>query len=75
LAQEETMRLALEALHRIPREQRNISTTTVTLSEKDLDEANEIIKECRTALLKLAESQKNPDRVYQINLQLFPVTV
>jgi uncharacterized protein (TIGR02147 family) len=73
--QEETMRLALEALHRIPREQRNISTTTVTLSEKDLDEANEIIKECRTALLKLAESQKNPDRVYQINLQLFPVTV
>jgi uncharacterized protein (TIGR02147 family) len=73
--QEETMRLALESLHRIPREDRNISTVTVTLSKNDLDEANEILKECRTALLKLAENQKNPERVYQINMQLFPVTV
>jgi uncharacterized protein (TIGR02147 family) len=72
---EETMRLAQEGLHRIPREDRNISTITVTLSKKDLDAANEIIKECRTALLKLAESQKNPERVFQINMQLFPVTV
>jgi uncharacterized protein (TIGR02147 family) len=73
--QEETMRLALESLHRIPKDQRNISTVTVTLSKKDLDEANEILKECRTALLKLAENQENPERVYQINMQLFPVTL
>jgi uncharacterized protein (TIGR02147 family) len=73
--QEETLRLAQEGLHRIPREERNISTITVTLSKTDLNAANEIIKECRSALLKLAENQKNPERVYQINMQLFPVTV
>ena len=73
--QEETMRLAMESLRRIPKEQRNISTVTVTLAENDLDDANAILKECRTALLKLAEGRKNPERVYQINMQLFPVTV
>ena len=73
--QETTMRLALESLHLIPKGQRNVSTLTVTLSRNDLEAANGILKECRTALLKLAENQKNPDRVYQINIQLFPVTV
>jgi uncharacterized protein (TIGR02147 family) len=73
--QEETIRLAQESLQRIPKEKRNISTVTITLSKDDLDEANEIIRECRMALLKLAESQKNPEQVYQINIQLFPVTI
>ena len=72
--QEETMRLGLESLHRYPKEERNISTLTITLSKKDLEEANEILKESRAALLKLAEKQKNPERVYQFNIQLFPLS-
>jgi len=72
--QEETMRLGLESLHRHPKEERNISTLTITLSKKDLEEANEILKGSRTALLKLSEKQENPDRVYQFNIQLFPLS-
>lgn len=72
--QEETMRLGLESLHRHPKPERNISTLTLTLSKKDLEEADEILKESRAALLKLAEKQKNPERVYQLNIQLFPLS-
>jgi uncharacterized protein (TIGR02147 family) len=72
--QEETIRLAGEALQRYPREQRNISTVTITISEKNLAEINDIIKEFRSTLLKYAEAEKSPDKVYQLNVQLFPLT-
>jgi uncharacterized protein (TIGR02147 family) len=73
--QEETIKLAAEALHRHPKEKRNISTVTITISEKNLDDINDIIKEFREALLKYAEDEKSPDKVYQLNIQLFPLTL
>jgi uncharacterized protein (TIGR02147 family) len=73
--QEETIKLAAEALHRHPREKRNISTVTITISEQNLDVINGMIKEFREALLKYAEAEKNPDQVYQLNIQLFPLTI
>ncbi len=72
--QEETIRLAAEALHRHPPEKRNISTVTITISEKNLEMINNLIKEFREALLKYAEAEKHPDQVYQLNVQLFPLT-
>ncbi|MBN2037278.1 MAG: TIGR02147 family protein [Chitinispirillaceae bacterium] len=73
--QEETIRLAAEALHRHPKEKRNISTVTITIAEKNLDGINEMIKEFREALLNYAEAEKSPDKVYQLNIQLFPLTI
>jgi uncharacterized protein (TIGR02147 family) len=72
--QEETMRLALESLYRHPAEKRNISTVTITIAESDLDEINQMIKTFRAALLNYAQDAKNPDKVYQLNVQLFPLT-
>jgi uncharacterized protein (TIGR02147 family) len=72
--QEETIRLAGESLHRHSREKRNISTVTITISEKNLGRINDMIKEFRTGLLKYAEAETNPDNVYQLNVQLFPLT-
>ncbi len=72
--QEETMRLAMEALHRHPPEKRNISTVTITISEKKLDCINEIISQFRESLLRSAREEKDPDAVYQLNVQLFPLT-
>jgi uncharacterized protein (TIGR02147 family) len=72
--QEETMKLAIESLHRHSREERNISTVTITLAKSDLNEINDIIKEFRSALLKFAVDAKDADTVYQLNVQLFPVT-
>jgi uncharacterized protein (TIGR02147 family) len=72
--QEETMRLANESLHRHPKEKRNISTVTITIAESDLGEINDIIKDFRETLLKFAHEKTNPDSVYQLNIQLFPLT-
>ena len=73
--QKETMKLAIESLERHPKEDRNISTLTMTLSKSDIAEINDILKECRSALLKVAENSLKPEKVYQLNMQLFPVTV
>jgi uncharacterized protein (TIGR02147 family) len=72
--QEETMRLAIEALHACPAKQRNISTVTITISENNLDRLNEVIGQFQDTLLRLAKDEVNPDKVYQLNLQLFPLT-
>ncbi len=72
--QEETMRLAMESLYRHQTAVRNISTVTITISESDLDEINDIIKGFRSTLLKFAHDKKEADRVYQLNVQLFPLT-
>jgi uncharacterized protein (TIGR02147 family) len=72
--QEATMQLALESLERHSTEKRNISTVTITIAESDLDEINQMIKTFRAALLNYAQDAKNPDKVYQLNVQLFPLT-
>ena len=72
--QEETMRLAIESLHRHPIEKRNISTVTITIAESDLDKINRMIKNFRSALLSLAHETEEPDKVYQLNVQLFPLS-
>ncbi len=72
--QEETMRLAIESLKRHPREKRNISTVTVTISEKNLDKVNEMIKGFRESILKYAKDELVADKVYQLNIQFFPLT-
>jgi uncharacterized protein (TIGR02147 family) len=72
--QEETMRLAIDALHRHVPEQRNISTVTITIAERNLDRINETIAQFRESLLKMARDEQHADKVYQLNIQLFPLT-
>ncbi|MBN1306731.1 MAG: TIGR02147 family protein [Chitinispirillaceae bacterium] len=72
--QETTMRLAVEALHRHPPEKRNISTVTITIAEHNLDRINELIAQFRESLLQMAHDEKNPDKVYQLNIQFYPLT-
>jgi uncharacterized protein (TIGR02147 family) len=73
--QEETIRLAAEALYRHTREKRDISTVTITIAEKNLEGLHEMIKQFRESLLNYAEAEKSPDKVYQLNIQLFPLSI
>jgi uncharacterized protein (TIGR02147 family) len=68
------MKLAVEALDRHPRERRDFSTLTVTLSEKSLDAVKTAMKALRQCILGLAEKDEAVDRVYQVNMQMFPLT-
>jgi len=72
--QEETMRLAAESLHRHYKQDRNISTVTITIDRRDLETVDEMVGQFRNQLMKLAKETEKPDSVYQLNVQLFPMT-
>ncbi len=72
--QKETIRLASLALESLPKAHRDISTLSVTLNTDDLEEIREVTREYRKAVLKIARASENPDRVCQLNIQLFPLT-
>lgn len=71
----ETIKQARRALERVPPEQREISTLTVTLSRDSADQINDEIRQFRKRLLKIAQAETEPDHVAQININFFPVTV
>lgn len=72
--QAETLKLAREALDRHPPSVRDISTITATLSRDSVDRVKAALKELRRLVLTLAEQDEKVDRVYQLNLQLFPLS-
>jgi len=68
------MALAGESLNRHPKESRDVSGVTVSIDKETFDA---IKSECvffRKRILNLAAKEKNLDRVYQVNIQLFPLT-
>ncbi|MBD3241060.1 MAG: TIGR02147 family protein [Chitinivibrionales bacterium] len=69
-----TMDMAKNALRKTPGEQRDISTLTVSMSEKNFERFKGEIQRFRKHLASLACNDQAPDGVYQINIQLFPMT-
>lgn len=63
-----------EAIERFPAAKRDVSSVTVAVSEKTFKEMKESIQRFRKELLAMADKDKNPEAVYQINFQLFPLT-
>lgn len=72
--QRATLDLAKEAIDRIPHGERDISSLTLTLSDASFKAAVEEIRQLRKRLLKLAVDEPGPDRVFQCNLQIFPLS-
>jgi uncharacterized protein (TIGR02147 family) len=71
--QKDTIALAARALDEIPKEERDISTVTLTLSQESLDKARELTKEYRRNLLELAKSTADPEGAYHVNIQIIPI--
>jgi uncharacterized protein (TIGR02147 family) len=72
--QQETMRLAQEAIDRHPKEMRDIFTVTMGISEKNFSEIKQIMDDARKKIVTLAKNETVADRVYQLNVQLFPLS-
>jgi len=72
--QEETLLLARYALESLPKEERDISTVSVTLSEEGLAKAKEMLTAFRHSLLEMAGKEEKANRAYHLNLQLIPVS-
>jgi uncharacterized protein (TIGR02147 family) len=72
--QKENLRLAAECMDRHKRQQRDISTLTVGISEAGFQRISEEIASFRKHLAALVEKDEPADRVYQINFQAFPLS-
>jgi uncharacterized protein (TIGR02147 family) len=65
---------ASQALDGVPREEREISAITLCVSHDVMLQLKERIREFRRELLHIAEQQGAPERVVQLNFQLFPMS-
>ncbi|MFH1761526.1 MAG: DUF4423 domain-containing protein [bacterium] len=72
--QRSMMELAKEALDRHPANHRNISTVTFNISKDAFKTIEAELVACRKRILNIVERDENMDRVYQLNLQLFPLS-
>jgi uncharacterized protein (TIGR02147 family) len=68
-----TMKLAMESLNRCPSETRDISTLTISISEGTFMKLKDKIQLLRKEILEMAKADASEDRIYQCNLQLFPL--
>jgi uncharacterized protein (TIGR02147 family) len=69
-----SMELAAGALSRISRNLRDISSCTLSVDEHAFLKINERIAALRAEVLELARGVEQPDRVMQLNIQLFPLS-
>jgi uncharacterized protein (TIGR02147 family) len=72
--QREMIKLAEESLERFRKDERDISTLTVNIPEAAIPEIRDLTGEFRESLKKLVNSYTETDRVYQMNIQIFPLT-
>ncbi len=72
--QRQTMALAEAAIDGIPKEKRALCTLTLSLSEEAYLQCKERIVQALKDMLESAKEAQKPDRVYQLNIQMFPLT-
>jgi len=72
--QKENLRLAAESNDRHKRQDRDISTLTVSISEAGFRRISEEVAAFRKHLAGIIEKDEPADRVYQINFQIFPLS-
>jgi uncharacterized protein (TIGR02147 family) len=68
------MRLAIESVDRHEAWQRDISSVTIALSQRGWEIARQEVALLRKRLLVLSEQDSDPEKIYQCNFQLFPLT-
>jgi uncharacterized protein (TIGR02147 family) len=66
--------LARQAIDRFPKDERKLSATTLTISKATYDKIINELQEFRRHILTLAQQDQHPERAYQFNFQVFPVS-
>jgi uncharacterized protein (TIGR02147 family) len=66
--------LARQAIDRFPKDERKLSATTLTISKATYDKIINELQEFRRHILTLAQQDQHPERTYQFNFQVFPVS-
>jgi len=66
--------LALQSLDGVPAAERNVSGLTIGISENAFEKIVSEIAEFRRRVCAIAMEDSGPERVYRLNVQLFPLT-
>ncbi len=69
------MELAIEALDRYTKEERDVSALTIALSEQAFSQVKDDIRALRKKILAMTEVDIAPTKVYQCNFQFFPLSL
>jgi uncharacterized protein (TIGR02147 family) len=72
--QKTMMENGVTALDRFPREKRDFSTMTMRFSDEGYKKVRQILKRTREEIAHIEEEDKAANQVFQINMQLFPVS-
>jgi uncharacterized protein (TIGR02147 family) len=72
--QQQSVKLAQESFDRFTPQERDISTVTIAVSKDDLEEIKKVTSEYRRTVPQIASASDHADRVYQLNIQLFPLS-
>jgi uncharacterized protein (TIGR02147 family) len=73
--QREMMAKAAEALERVPQAQRDISCVTMSVSPQGLERIKALAADFHQRVLEVVQSDRGEDRVVQLNVQVFPLTL
>ncbi|HEX2957795.1 MAG TPA: TIGR02147 family protein [Chitinispirillaceae bacterium] len=65
--------LSSAALQKVPREQRDFSTVTLSIDNSAFLQIKDCCSRFRKEILGIASHVENPDSIFQINIQCFPV--
>lgn len=71
---QEHCELAQQALRTMNGKERNFSAVTMELSAEEYEQVVAALVDFRRRLLTISGTMGNPERIYHLNLQLFPVT-
>jgi uncharacterized protein (TIGR02147 family) len=68
------MQRASEAIERVPREEREIASLTLCISEERLVQLKAELEAIQSRLAESYQSDPRPQRVVQVNIQMFPLS-
>lgn len=66
--------IAKDAFYRFPKDKRNFSALTLSVSDAGYQKIVERCIEFRKTIIDIVKEDKRIDRVYQVNVQIFPLT-
>lgn len=72
--QHETVSLSKDAIDKFSPDQRDISSITTRVSADGINKIKKELKACRDKISRIINDDRQVDRVYQINMQTFPVS-
>ncbi len=72
--QKKVIELSSESIARHPQDERDISTVTMNITQKEFKMVQRMIKEFRSSVIDYVNQAEEPDQTFQLNVQMIPIS-